>query len=58
MANVLMKQSKVREAISQWETSLKEWETSSPADIEPEEIAQVRRNLEAAKVRLAREVPR
>jgi Tfp pilus assembly protein PilF len=58
MANVLIKQSKVREAVSQWETSLKEWESSSPADIEPEEIAQVRRNLEAAKVRLAREVPR
>ena len=58
MANVLMKESKVKEAVSQWEASLKEWESSSPADIEPEEIAQVRRNLEAAKVRLAREVPR
>jgi tetratricopeptide (TPR) repeat protein len=58
MANVLMKESKVREAVAQWETSLKEWEASSPADMEPEEIAQVRRNLEAAKVRLAREVPR
>jgi len=58
MANVLMKESKVREAVSQWETSLKEWETSSPADMEPDEIAQVKRNLEAAKVRLAREVPR
>jgi Tfp pilus assembly protein PilF len=58
MANVLMKQSKVREAVSQWETSLKEWESSSPADAEPDEIAEVRRNLEAARVRLAREVPR
>ena len=58
MANVLMKASKVREAVSQWETSLKEWESSSPADMEPDEIAQVKRNLEAARVRLAREVPR
>jgi len=58
MANVLMKESKIKEAVSQWETSLKEWESSSPADIEPDEIAQVKRNLEAAKVRLAREVPR
>jgi Tfp pilus assembly protein PilF len=58
MANVLMKESKVREAVAQWETSLKEWENSSPADMEPDEIAQVKRNLEAAKVRLAREVPR
>jgi tetratricopeptide (TPR) repeat protein len=58
MANVLMKESKVKEAVAQWEASLKEWESSSPADIEPDEIAQVKRNLEAAKVRLAREVPR
>ena len=58
MADVLMKQSKVREAVTQWETSLKEWEMSSPADTQPDEIAQVKRKLEAAKVRLAREVPR
>ncbi len=56
MADVLMKQSKVREAVAQWETSLKEWETSSPADMQPDEIAKVKSKLEAAKVRLAREV--
>ena len=44
--------------MAQWETSLKEWDTSSPADMEPAEIAQVKRKLEAARVRLAREVPR
>jgi hypothetical protein len=44
--------------VAQWEASLKEWETSSPADMQPEDIAQVKRKLEAAKVRLAREVPR
>jgi len=58
MADVLMKQSKVKEAVAQWEASLKEWETSSPADMQPDEIAQVKRKLEAAKVRLARQVPR
>jgi len=58
MADVLMKESKVKEAVAQWEASLKEWETSSPADMQPEDIAQVKRKLEAAKVRLAREVPR
>jgi hypothetical protein len=52
-----MKASNVREAVSQWETSLKEWESSSPADIEPEEIAQVKRNLKRQGA-LAREVPR
>jgi tetratricopeptide (TPR) repeat protein len=58
MADVLMKESKVKEAVAQWEASLKEWETSSPADMQPDEIAQVKRKLEAAKVRLARQVPR
>jgi len=54
MADVLMKASKIREAVAQWEASLKEWDSSSPADMVPEEIAQVKRKLEAAKVRLAR----
>jgi predicted Zn-dependent protease len=58
MADILMKESKVKEAVAQWETSLKEWDSSSPADLDPAEIAQVRRKLEAARVRLAREVPR
>ncbi|MDP8990270.1 MAG: tetratricopeptide repeat protein, partial [Acidobacteriota bacterium] len=57
MADILMKESKVKEAVAQWETSLKEWETSSPTDLDPTEIAQVKRKLEAARVRLAREVP-
>jgi len=55
MADVLMKQSKVKEAVAQWEASLKEWDSSSPADMRPDEIAQVKKKLEAAKVRLARD---
>ena len=58
MADILMKESKVKEAVAQWESSLKEWDTSSPSDLDPTEIAQVKRKLEAARVRLAREVPR
>jgi tetratricopeptide (TPR) repeat protein len=58
MADILMKESKVKEAVAQWETSLKEWDTSSPSELDPTEIAQVKRKLEAARVRLAREVPR
>ncbi len=58
MADVLMKQSKVKDAVAQWETSLKEWGSSSPAELRPDEIARVKKKLEAAKVRLAREVTR
>jgi tetratricopeptide (TPR) repeat protein len=57
MAEVLMKESKVREAVAQWQTSLKEWDSSSPAEMRPEEIAQVKVKLEGAKVRLAKEAP-
>jgi tetratricopeptide (TPR) repeat protein len=55
LGQVLMRASKVKEAIAQWEISLKEWNLSSPADLEPAEVAKVRSSLEGAKVRLARE---
>jgi tetratricopeptide (TPR) repeat protein len=55
MADVLMKESKVREAAAQWQTSLKEWDSSSPAELRPDEISQVKSKLEGAKVRLAKE---
>ncbi len=55
MADVLMKESKVREAVAQWQTSMKEWDSSSPAELRPDEIAQVKSKLEGAKVRLAKE---
>jgi tetratricopeptide (TPR) repeat protein len=55
MGDVMLRQAKVREAIAQWEASLKEWEASSPADLEPTEVAKVKSKLEGAKVRLAKE---
>lgn len=55
LGDVLIKQSKLKEAIGQWEVSVKEWEQSSPADLEPAEVAKVRNKLEGAKVRLAKE---
>ena len=55
LAEVLMKQSKVRDAVAQWEVSLREWATSSPAEMRTDEVSQVKKKLEAAKMRLARE---
>jgi len=54
-AEVLMKQSKVKDAINQWQISLKEWNSSSPTEMDPGEIAKVKAKLETAKVRLAKE---
>jgi tetratricopeptide (TPR) repeat protein len=54
-AEVLFKASKVREAIAQWETSLREWQTSSPAELDAAEVAKVKDKLENARVQLARQ---
>jgi tetratricopeptide (TPR) repeat protein len=55
LGDVLMKEGKTREAVTQWEASVKEWNASSPADMEPTELAKVRNKLESAKVKLAKE---
>jgi tetratricopeptide (TPR) repeat protein len=55
LAQTLMREGKVREAMAQWQLSLKEWDSSSPAEIDSPEIAKVKSNLENARVRLAQE---
>lgn len=55
MAQVLMAESKVQEAIQQWQTSLKNWDAGAPADLEPAEVAKVKSNLANAQSRLAKE---
>ncbi|MFZ0591043.1 MAG: tetratricopeptide repeat protein [Bryobacteraceae bacterium] len=55
LGDVYFKQGKLKDAISQWQTSLAEWNTSTPADREPDEIAKVQKKLEGARVRLAKE---
>jgi tetratricopeptide (TPR) repeat protein len=55
LGDVLLKESKVKEAIVQWQASLKEWEASSPSDLDTAEVAKVKNKLEGAKVRLAKE---
>jgi hypothetical protein len=57
-AQVLLKNSKVKEAVAQWEISLKEWQSSSPAEMDPAEIAKVQQSLETARVTLARQTGR
>jgi tetratricopeptide (TPR) repeat protein len=54
-AEVLFKATKVREAIAQWEASLREWQTSSPAELDTAEVAKVKDKLENARVQLARQ---
>lgn len=55
LGDVYYKQGKLKDAIAEWDASLKQWDVTSPAEQEPVEIAKVQKKLEGAKVRLARE---
>jgi tetratricopeptide (TPR) repeat protein len=55
LADVYLKLGKTKEAISQWQASLKEFQSPAGADSEPEDIAKVSRKLDAARVKLAKE---
>jgi tetratricopeptide (TPR) repeat protein len=55
LGDVYFKQGKLRDAISQWEIALRLWHAAPPSEHDPEQMAEVERKLEGAKVRLARE---
>jgi Flp pilus assembly protein TadD len=55
LGDVYSHEGKTREAIAQWQSSLKEWQASSPSELDHSEMAKVQKKLEDAKVRLARE---
>jgi tetratricopeptide (TPR) repeat protein len=55
LADVYLKLGKTKEAISQWQASLTDFQSSAGADSEPEDIAKVNRKLDAARVKLAKE---
>jgi tetratricopeptide (TPR) repeat protein len=45
----------LKDAIVQWEASMKLWNAGSPSEHDPQEVAKIQKKLESAKVRLARE---
>jgi len=55
LADVYMKLGKTKEAINQWQASIKEFSGAAGLDSEPEDVAKVTRKLDAARVRLAKE---
>ncbi|HBY64774.1 MAG TPA: hypothetical protein DEH78_33565 [Solibacterales bacterium] len=55
LGDVLAKQGKYKEAVSQWEIALKEYHGGSANDHDPAELAKIQKKLEGAKVRLAKE---
>jgi len=55
LGDVYFKLGKTKDAITQWQASLKEADTATDSDMEPGELAKINKKLEDAKVRLARE---
>ena len=55
LGDVYFHEGKIREAIGQWQASLKNYETSLPSDVDQTDVAKIQKKLENAKVRLARE---
>jgi tetratricopeptide (TPR) repeat protein len=55
LADVYLKLGKTKEAISQWQASLKEYQGFAGVDSEPEDVAKVTRKLNAARLQLAKE---
>lgn len=55
LGDVYLQLGKTKDAINQWQASLKEFERGAQSDSDPEEIANVSKKLDAARVRLAKE---
>jgi tetratricopeptide (TPR) repeat protein len=53
LGDVYLKEGKLKDAIDQWQASLNAWNTTSPAELETEEVAKVQKKLDNARVRLA-----
>jgi hypothetical protein len=45
----------LQQAVAQWESSLANYADSAPADAEPADVNKVRKRLDKAKVKLAKE---
>jgi len=55
LGDVYLKLGKTKDAITQWQASVKNADSDAQSDMEPGELAQINKKLEDAKVRLARE---
>ena len=55
LGDVYFKLGKTKDAITQWQASLKEFQAGAQSDSDPEEVASVGKKLESARVRLAKE---
>ena len=55
LGDVCFQKGRLKDAISQWEFSLREFGLGAKAEMDPVEIAKIQKKLDRAKVRLAKE---
>jgi tetratricopeptide (TPR) repeat protein len=55
LGDVYYQKGRLKDAIAQWEISLREWRSNSRAEMDSAETAKVQRKLEDARIRLAKE---
>ena len=55
LGDVYFKQGKIKDAVAQWQSSLKAFDSAPASEAEPDEVAKVRKKLDKARVRLAKE---
>jgi hypothetical protein len=49
---------KTREAVAQWQASIREYQKAPTGDSDPEDVAKVNKKLDEAQAKLARETRR
>lgn len=57
LGDVYARQGRFKDAIVQWQNSLREWKAGAPTDLDPAEVARVQRKLDTARVKVAQESP-
>jgi tetratricopeptide (TPR) repeat protein len=55
LGEVYLREGKIKQAVEQFQSSVKEWQTSAPSEIDHAEMAKVQKKLDDAKIRLAKE---
>ena len=58
LGDVYARQGRLKEAITHWQNSLHEWDSASPSERDPAEVAKIQKKLETARVRLAKGIRR
>jgi len=55
MGDLLQKTDRLKLATAYWERALREWAKTVPAEVDTSDVAKVKKKLESAKIRLARQ---